>query len=172
MRIIGPPSASEQQVRARLGSTLEVHPRFVNEMLEPLWWAANYYGLDPLGLVALAYKETGAGNFGGQVQPRHYNPGGLKVRHQDLYPELAGDQPLAHAMFANWHNGAQAVAQHVCAYTGVDLPAEEIVDPRYYIVWGVRPPVERWDDFGNGVWNGSPTYGASLVSVARRISAA
>ena len=80
MEIMRAPSADKGSVLAKLG-TLTVAPRFTQEMFPALWDAALRYGIDPVGLVAQSYKETGKGNFGGQVKPQFYNTAGIKIRH-------------------------------------------------------------------------------------------
>jgi hypothetical protein len=144
------------------------HSRFAAEMLQPLWDAAERYGIDPLGLTVQAGKETGWGRYGGQVKPEFRNTCGLKNRWLGLYPGVDdGDQPLAHARFASWEVGAIAHAQHVRAYTGV--PTHDlIIDPRWDWVFGKHRLV-HWSELG-GRWAPSPTYGQEIEKVASLIA--
>ncbi len=166
MRILGPPSADPAQVRQRL-TGMGATPLFVDHMLEPLWAAAVGLTVDPVGVVAQSYKETGGGRFAGQVKPQFYNTAGIKNRHVGLYPGVDdGDQPLAHARFASWDVGAVAHAQHVRAYSG--WPVEGlIVDPRYWLVIG-KHRCETWHEL-SGKWAPAADYGTSLVAIARRL---
>jgi hypothetical protein len=107
--------------------------------------------IDPVGLVAQSYKETGAGAFGGKVSPRFYNTAGIKVRHTDIFPGTTDDdRPLAHQMVSNWEVGAAAHAQHVRAYAGCPISGELIVDPRYVWVNG-KFKLTEWSDL-SGNW--------------------
>lgn len=167
MRIIGPPSATFETVRdnlAGMGSTA----LFVNQMFPALWTQGLRYGVDPVGVVAQSFKETGGGKFAGKVKPDFCNPCGLKVRVQSMLPELAGDQPLAHQIFPNWDVGARAHVQHLRAYAGWPVePDDLIVDPRYTYVIG-KPWVESFEDL-SGKWAPALDYGTTLVAVARRL---
>lgn len=172
MRIIGPPSAALDDVRAVLLQDARVHPRFTAEMLDPLWEEAELYGLDPVGVIAQSYKETAAGVYPGKVRPEFYNTAGIKIRHQTLFPGVTdGDNPLAHAMFPSWFVGARAHAQHLAAYAGLRLEDHEIVDPRFTYVVG-RYALENFEELGGGHWAPSPTYGVDLVAVARKLQGA
>jgi hypothetical protein len=170
MRLIGPPSATKDTVLANLAG-LKPHPRFTGDMFPELWDAAEFYGIDPVGVVAQSYKETGGGTFGGAVLPQFFNPCGLKIRNVGIRPETTGDQPLAHAMFPSWEVGATAHVQHLCAYAG--MPAHGlIVDPRYAYVVG-KHALENWSELG-GKWAPSPFYGIeieSLMETLRRAAA-
>lgn len=167
MRIVGPPTADKGRVTSQIVALGIGHPRFTTEMFDPLWSAALRYCIDPVGLVAQAYKETGAGNFGGNVKPEHCNPCGLKIRYLGLYPEASGDLPLAHQMFPNWATGARAHAQHLRAYAGCPVEDTELVDPRYFLVFGKFQCIE-FEDLG-GKWAPSLTYGTELVALARKL---
>jgi Mannosyl-glycoprotein endo-beta-N-acetylglucosaminidase len=163
MEIMRAPSADKSCVLAKL-STLTVAPRFTQEMLPALWNAALRYGIDPVGLVAQSYKETGKGNFGGQVKPQFYNTAGIKVRHVDLFPGITdNDRPLAHQMFPNWEVGAVAHAQHICAYASKPITGELIVDPRYTLV-AKNLNLKHWADLG-ARWAPSPTYGTEIENI-------
>lgn len=168
MKIIGPASADQATVEDRLLDHA-YHPRFITDMAPALWEAADLYGLDPVGVIAQAWKETGGGHFLGQVLPEFYNTCGLKVRHVGKYPGLDdGDRPLAHAQFANWRVGATAHVQHLLAYTGTPIDfCVLIVDPRYTLVSG--PPVTDYEDLG-GRWAPSLTYGEEVAAIARLLA--
>lgn len=175
MRIIGPPSADQDSVFVMLQNTASVHPRFTAEMFYPLWNAALRYGIDPIGVVAQATKETGAGQFTGKVKPEFCNPCGLKIRYQNLtFPDqpdpqpLLGDKPLAHAMFPNWNVGATAHVQHLRAYAGWPLgDGELVVDPHYVFVVG-KHWCENFEDL-SGKWAPALDYGQGIVTIARRL---
>jgi N-acetylmuramoyl-L-alanine amidase len=164
MRILGPPTATLAQVTERAPGGL-----FRSAMLLPLWSAAYDRGVDPVGVIAQAMKETGNGTYTGQVKPQFYNTCGLKVRHLGMFPEADGDRPLAHQMFPNWRVGAIAHVQHLLAYTGVAINHEPVLDPRYDWVVGKHSAV-HFADLG-GKWAPSPSYGRELEEIARRLSA-
>lgn len=165
MRIIGPPSASRSTVLGNLSGPDGAHPRFVAEMFPPLWDAAVEYTVDPVGVVAQAFKETGGGRFPGRVKPEFYNPCGLKIRHLGLFPETSGDLPLAHQMFPSWQVGARAHVQHLRAYAGWPV-TDLVVDPRYPLVTGQW--CESFEDL-SGKWAPAIDYGQALVAIARRL---
>lgn len=170
MRIIGPPSATKEKVLANVQVRPGVHARFINEMFEPLWAEALYYGIDPVGVIAQSGKETAWGNFTGNVQPGFFNTGGIKVRNQPMFPGVTtGDNPLAHQMFANWQNGAEAHVQHLRAYAGWPVTEVHIVDPRYQFV-NPALRLENFEDLG-GKWAPSASYGVELVAIARQLQA-
>jgi Mannosyl-glycoprotein endo-beta-N-acetylglucosaminidase len=169
MRIIGPPSATDEQVQAQLRS-MNIHARFSNEMFEHLWFEAGRLGIDPVGMIAQSYKETGGGHFRGNVRPEFYNTSGIKVRHVGKFPGVDdGDLPLAHAQFPNWRVGAMAQAQHLRAYAGWPLDEYElIVDPRYHLVKGKW--IENWSQLGGvGSWAPSTSYGQEIESIMARL---
>ncbi len=164
MRILGPPQ--------RLDLILDNlppsgHARFARDMAPALWHAATHYGISPAGMVAQAWKETGGGNFTGQVRPEFCNTCGLK-NIRPLYPGVDdGDRPLAHARFANWQVGAHAHAQHLLAYCGVKV-AGLVVDPRFHVVRA--PFVTDWEQL-SGRWAPSPTYGQEIAALAAKLAA-
>lgn len=170
MRLIGPPTASRESVLGWLdGGTLlfPPHRRFLQEMFNPLWDAAVDHTIDPVGVIAQAYKETGGGTFRGRVKPEHYNTAGIKVRHPGYGgPATEGDEQLAHAAFASWDVGALAHVQHCRAYAG--WPVEGlIVDPRYWLVIG-KHRCENWYELGTR-WAPSPSYGAEIEATMRKL---
>lgn len=168
MRIIGPPSADKAVVASALAAK-PINTRFLGEMFDPLWTAAVAHTIDPVCMIAQAYKETAGGEFTGRVKPEHRNTCGLKVRYQNAYPGITdGDNPLAHAMFASWEVGATAHAQHLRAYAGWALPGDAlIVDPRYTYVIGKRR-CETFAELG-GLWAPSETYGQEVEFIARQL---
>lgn len=170
MRIIGPESAPTSLVRGaalQLGAT----SLFIGDMFEPLWQAALAYGIDPVGMIAQAAKETGWGSFPGKVLPGFCNTAGIKIRNLGATGYPVGDERFAHQQFATWDNGARAHAQHLCAYAGVPVPAAELVDPRYHLVAG-KHWCESFEDL-SGKWAvPGPTYGPELVAIARKLQGA
>jgi N-acetylmuramoyl-L-alanine amidase len=167
VRIIGPPSAEMDLVQRNALALSGTHPRFVEEMLTPLWDAASDYMIDPVGVVAQAYKETAGGNYTGKVKAEFYNTCGLKIRHLGMLPEADGDQPLAHQIFPSWEVGAEAHVQHLRAYAGWPIDLELVVDPRYQLVVG-KNACATFEEL-SGKWAPSATYGQELVTLARRL---
>ena len=168
MRIIGPPSATRERVLSQVQARTGVHARFINDMFFPLWAAALEYGIDPVGVIAQSGKETAWGNFTGNVKPEFYNTGGIKIRHQALYPGTTdGDRPLAHQMFPNWAVGADAHVQHLRAYAGWPVNDRLITDPRYQYV-NPTLKLENWEELG-GKWAPSATYGVELAAIAKSL---
>jgi hypothetical protein len=150
MKMVGPPSATKEHVSGELAG-MSPTPLFTQHIFPALWDAGLHYCIDPVGLVAQSYKETGAGAFGGKVSPRFYNTAGIKVRHTDIFPGTTDDdRPLAHQMVSNWEVGAAAHAQHVRAYAGCPISGELIVDPRYVWVNG-KFKLTEWSDL-SGNW--------------------
>lgn len=165
MWIIGRPSANYFLNLRLPENTSQV---FTRDMLPALWGAAEEYCIDPVGLVAQSLKETGNGNFGGQITAQYYNTCGLKQRHIGKYPGVDdGDRPLAHAQFPNWEVGARAHAQHVRAYAGWPVKGL-ILSPRYVFVIG-QYKLDHWSEFGGGKWAPSPTYGQEIEQIMQRI---
>lgn len=152
------------------------HSRFP-EMVAASWEASTKYKIDSAGMAAQMAIETGWGNFPGQARPEFHNPCGLKWHDtmRRLYPELmAGDMPLAHAVFANWRAGCEAHAQHVLAYTLATLPLWQVnLDPRYQAALAEardrlgRAAVE-WRDLG-GMWAPNPAYGEKIETVRQSL---
>lgn len=154
-------------MRGNVRATLGVHPRFADEMFPALWDAAVTCGVDPVGLIAQAAKETRWGNYGGKVRPEFHNTCGLK-NGSSLFPGVDDlDNPLAHARFANWEVGALAHAQHLAAYAGARPPFGLIVDPRFELVAG-KSRLENFEEL-SGKWAPSTTYGPELVKIARAL---
>lgn len=181
MRIMGPPTGDRQAVLDRVIAE-EVHPRFIGDMFPALWAAGLRYAVDPVGMVAQAIKETGGGEFPRKVAPWFHNPCGLRVRYLDAVRALLAqlgsitdpEHPLTHHQFGSWTEGARGHAQHLRAYAGCPVPGDELVDPRYGLIIGQHRLVEfeelgGKDPAGRTKWAGSPTYGAELVAIARRL---
>jgi N-acetylmuramoyl-L-alanine amidase len=165
MRIIGPPSAAWDTVRANLPT--EATALFRDQMLPALWNAAESLTVDPVGVVAQSGKETGWGKFGGNVRPWFYNPAGIKIRHVGEMDETTGDRPLAHQIFWSWDVGALAQVHHLRAYAGWPVPGLEM-SPR--AVWVVgKHRCENWADLG-GRWAPSASYGAEIETTMRRLA--
>lgn len=168
MRIMGPHSATRDTVLARLRARPGVSSRFLFDMFPALWDAASKYGIDGVGMVAQSGKETTWGNFGGKVRPEFFNTAGNKIApaQQALFPGVTdGDNPLAHAMFANWRVGAEVQAQHLRRYAGVPVQVETLlVAPRYTAVAEVNTGVLDWAGLG-GKWAPDLNYGRSIESI-------
>lgn len=171
MRILGPPSATWEKVKANL-VRLGAAPLFVDQIAPELWKAARRHCVDPVVPIAQAYKETGRGFFGGNVKPQMYNPAGIKLRHPGLFPETYGDQPLAHSQFASWAVGCEVQVQHLLAYTGclVEDAGYLVVDPRVVFVLANNYRIETVQELG-GKWAPSPTYGIEIVEHIKQIGA-
>ena len=168
MRILGPPSAPREYVLARIPTTAA--PLF-RDVLFPLLWdtAINQrHPVDPVGVVAQAAKETAWGKFGGRITAAWCNPCGLKIpdRMINYRPGVTdGDNPLAHAIFPSWRVGILAMVQHALGYAGVDVPAEELVDPRFELTRGKR--CEDWHELGER-WAPASDYGAKIEEIITR----
>lgn len=101
-----------------------------------------HIGVDPAVTYAIMRHETNAGNFTGVLDASFHNWGGLKVSQGG-----SDTDANAHHRFPNDTVGVRAVAQHAGRYAGLDVPQEEIVDPRWYAVTpGVAPslPDDDW----------------------------
>lgn len=171
MLIINRPSTTRENLLAAVTARPGVHARFVTEMFPHLWNEAIRYGIDPVGMVAQSYKETGGGNFTGKVKPFFCNTAGLKVRYVNetmaLIPTTDVDHPLVHLQFRNWQHGARAHAQHLRAYA-LKLPADEfIVSLRYDLVSKVAV---HFADLSPG-WAPSATYGQEVERIAAELLA-
>lgn len=172
MRILGPPSGARETVLSRL-ATIGATPLFIQQMFPALWAAALKYSVDPVGVVAQSFKETGGGSFKRLVLPNFYNTAGLKLRHPNANIGTAGEVTLAHSQFVSWAHGAEAHVQHLLAYAGtLDMSGASylVVDPRaaFVVTNGYR--VEQFEELG-GKWAPSLSYGAELVAVAQSLLA-
>jgi hypothetical protein len=167
VRIIGPPSATREIAFERASARVGVQQVFVSQMFPALWSAGLTHGIDPVGVVAQSAHETGWGRFGGAVRAEFCNPAGLKnsPEQQRLFPGVGdGDQPLSHALFSNWFEGALAQVQHLCAYAGQPVIGL-VVDPRYETVRRLgRSPLENFSQLG-GAWAPNPNYGVLIEDV-------
>jgi hypothetical protein len=173
MRIIGPPSAINKDVTLLMNSWKNngrISPLFLEEIFPFEWkWGLEYH-IDPVGLIAQSYKETGGGKFRGRIPVEFYNPCGLKIRHMGVLSGTGGDMPLAHQMFPNWDVGCLAHVQHVAAYASW-VPNElgvPLVDPRYSYVAEDMLKLEDWAELG-GRWAPSPTYGSEIETLMKEI---
>lgn len=173
MRIIGPPSADLQTVRLNLSNKLTPAALFVDIMLAELWDAAWIHGIDPVGMIAQSYKETGGGTFRGNVKPWFCNTAGIKVKNVNEVMAILGttnvDHPLVHQQFPNWRVGATAHAQHLWAYTGMPLD-DMIVDPRYlYAKKGPANWAENFSDLSQRWAVPGVGYGEDIERIARTL---
>lgn len=169
MRILGPPplGVSLLTLQSRLAA-LGGNSLFVNDMTPALWFAAVKYAIDPVGMIAQAFKETAGGAFTDKVRKEFYNTAGIKLRHPNVMPGVTdGDNPLAHQMFPSWAVGAEAHAQHLRAYTGCLLDGHLVVDPRLVFVAG-KYRIEHFEQLG-GKWAPSPLYGDQVVAIAANL---
>ena len=171
MRIIGPPSASQNKIRAYISN--RGWSFFSDHMFEPLWETAVEYGIDPVGVVAQSLHETGNGLFPGNVRPWFHNTAGIKVRNDKDVMALIGttnpDHPLVHAQFATWWIGAEAHVQHLRIYAGWPVDTVDIVDPRYVWVENRGYRLESFRELGSR-WAPSSTYGDAVERKMGEIS--
>lgn len=157
MRIMGPPTTTWETVHANL-VRISSSELFLNDIAPAVWHAALDYGLDPVGVVGQSGHETGWGKFGRATFPWHRNTCGLKVANYKILEQwgVKSEDPLAHAQFATWRQGALAHVQHLWAYLGRTVPPGELVDPRYYLIDQSRPVTDyehlssRWAGAGYG----------------------
>lgn len=119
---------------------------------------ANAEGVKAEVLFAQVMVETGNLQFGGQVQPKQCNFGGLG----------ATDGGASGADFSsNGENsvriGLRAQAQHLKAYASTASLCNECVDPRFkYVTRGSAVYVEN---LGGGKWASDPAYASKLLRV-------
>lgn len=152
---------------------------FITDIAPALWHAAEELNIDGVGLIAQSALETNWGKFTkssgqpGAVKLEQYNTAGIKVRHQNAWKETIGDLPLAHQMFVSWQQGARAHAQHIFVYAGGTLPDDQIVDPRWWLVYDLmqkgRTPIQMWSDLGNGNWTDGSEYGRNIEKIMDRM---
>lgn len=168
MKIIGPPTTTWEKIYPNLRT--QGTPLFADTMAPAIWAAALDYGVDPVVPVGQSAHETGYGRFGRALSAWHRNTCGLKVRDVKALEALGvtGDSnPLLHAQFATWRMGATAQVQHLWAYTGREVPAVALVDPRYDWVIGKHACVEV-EDLG-GHWAPNPDYGKLVLRAITEI---
>lgn len=167
MKIMGPPS-EQWDVVFRLLADAGAAPLFLDEIAPAIWAAATRGGVDPVGPIAQSAKETNWGRFTGVVPASFCNPAGIKIHPdaQKLLPNGPGDSKLDHAQFGSWQHGAQAQINHLKAYVGIPLNAEDVTHARYWAVIGRH----RITDFVqlSGRWAGAG-YGEGITSIASRL---
>lgn len=171
MRILGPPSADFDTVQTNL-ERMGASDLFIDEMLPALWAAAIKYSVDPVGVVAQSYHETGGGTFRRLVPAFFYNTAGLKLRHPSVPLGTAGEVTLAHSQFASWAHGAEAHVQHLLAYVGtLDMTNNSylMVDPRAIFVQMKGYRVETFEEL-SGKWAvPGEGYGERIVEIAEQL---
>lgn len=146
LRLIGPPSITLDQALAWAGNR-GASERF-KQVAVTEYGESILVGLDPAPVIAISAHESNFGNWGGVLDGTYNNWAGIKT-------PIGGDDNAAsaHKRFDNDRQGALAVVQHVAAYAGIPLRADEIVDPRYRKVpFGAAPvlPSDGW------LWSSSP----------------
>lgn len=167
MRIVGSPSADRGTVAGNL-AVIGVHERFGGEMLDPLWEAGLYHGIDPVVMIGQAGHETNWGHFTGKVPATFRNPCGLKTRFNK------GDDPIDHERFGWWRVGAWAHAQHLCAYAGQPVDPLDLIDPRFDYAQAALNrlrdgrPCEQVEELG-GMWAPREDYGRTVAAAVRRV---
>lgn len=170
MRILSPPSAGFNTVAAAL-SRLNASPLFREEIFPTVWKEAIRHSVDPVGAVAQSAKETAYGKFGGRIDHRWFNTAGIKLRDPLMVPGATRENtelPLCHAIFPSWTMGARAQVQHLVAYAGGLVYADEVVDPRY--VWvAERYRCEHFSDLGRK-WAPAADYGVRIEEIMARLS--
>lgn len=154
-----------QRLAAGLGATVE----FVDVFIPLIYKAADRYGVDATIATAQSYYETGGGKYNGTVPRSFNNLAGIKVHpeEQALMPGgvAAGDARWAHQRFATPWQGALGHIQHLRAYTGKEVPEDEVVHPRYFYVFGRNTRTLDWEGI---TWAGA-TYPAAVLKLARKL---
>ncbi|NNL48832.1 MAG: glucosaminidase domain-containing protein [Acidimicrobiia bacterium] len=100
------------------------------------------YGINPAVVYGIMGHETAFGRFGGILDESFHNWGGIKTADGG-----ANDDPNAHHRFNDHLLGVLAVVQHVAGYAGLQLPVQDLVDPRYHLLVGKRIaaiPSDEW----------------------------
>jgi hypothetical protein len=171
MEILRRPSLGYSSLLSAVSVRAGVNARFTSEMFPHLWNEAIRYGIDSVGMVAQAGKETGWGAYAGKVKPWFYNTGGLKTRYVNdtmaLIPTTDIDHALVHLRFRDFEQGARAHAHHLRAYA-LKLPAdEEILSHRYHLV---TKTIVHFSEL-SGSWAPSPTYGPEIERIAAELIA-
>lgn len=101
--------------------------------------------------------ETGYLRFGGDVSP-----------DQNNFAGIGATGSVAGASFPDARTGAKAQTQHLKAYASTeDISAPPIVDPRFHLV-NPRGEAPKVQDL-SGRWAGNADYGASILSILRRL---
>ena len=130
----------------------------IKDFCQILLEEANAEGVKAEVLFAQVMVETGNLQFGGQVQPKQCNFGGLG----------ATDGGASGADFSsNGENsvriGLRAQVQHLKAYASTASLCNECVDPRFkYVTRGSAVYVEN---LGGGKWASDPVYASKLLRV-------
>ena len=167
MLLVARPSVGQLRVGRNLA---QFNPAavFVNDMAPILWETAVRHTLDPVVVIAQSGHETGWGRFTGKVPVTFHNTCGLKIHN----PALAGDQEstLAHAQFASWGAGAEAHAQHLCAYLQMQFFDGPLLDPRWVHVFGKKAAITDVEQLG-GSWAPNPAYGNLVAEIASKLKA-
>lgn len=110
-----------------------------------------------------ALLETGFFRYGGAVKPEQNNFCGLGT--------TAGKVGAA---FTDARLGVRAHIQHLMAYSTSRLPVNEIVDPRYFLVWQMTERYAQhsnWEDL-DGRWATGPSYSAKIFAIYDRMRSA
>lgn len=110
-----------------------------------------------------ALLETGFFRYGGAVKPEQNNFCGLGT--------TAGKVGAA---FTDARIGVRAHIQHLMAYSTSRLPATEIVDPRYFLVWQMTERYAQhsnWEDL-DGRWATGASYSAKIFAIYDRMRSA
>lgn len=138
--ILGPPTTDIGQMQ-RWAKNEGGSLRFV-QLAPVAFWESVHIGVDPAVTYAIMRHETNAGLFDGVLSDSKKNWGGIKTAVGG-----SNTDPAAHATFPSDQVGVRAVAQHAGRYAGLELPAEDLVDPRWMKVTpGVAPslPDDDW----------------------------
>ena len=94
MLIIAKATAPQVRVLENLRA-LSASQLFIDHMFAALWEAAEEYGIDPVGMVAQSYHETGGGYFRGRVQGWFHNTAGIKVYNVAEVMRILGKADVA-----------------------------------------------------------------------------
>ncbi len=108
-----------------------------------------------------ALLETGFFRYGGDVKPEQNNFCGLGTTG-------GGKRGAA---FPDARTGVRAHIQHLMAYSTTRLPQQDIVDPRYHLVWQMPNRYAKhphWEDL-DGLWATSRPYSAKIFSIYERM---
>ncbi len=108
-----------------------------------------------------ALLETGFFRYGGDVKPEQNNFCGLGTTGGGIRG----------AAFPDPRTGVRAHIQHLLAYSTRRLPQQEIVDPRYHLVWQMPNRYAKhphWEDL-DGLWATSRPYSAKIFSIYERM---
>lgn len=131
----------------------------VEELVRYYYDEANNEGIRADIAICQAIKETGAWDYGGDVDPDQNNYCGLGTTGNGVKG----------AYFETPQIGVRAHIQHLLAYVSKTHPKEKIVDPRYELIERYRPQIfgqiHTWTGL-NGVWAVPGTnYGQSILTL-------